>query len=86
MVGRKSVTNPAADQRIFRSAWLIILLNAAFLRLWPIGSGLPYIDYIDEGLVLHQTQKVLQEKTYDIGLYDYPSVPSYRWWFRGSTR
>ena len=60
-----------------RAAWLAIVAIAAFLRLWPIGSGFPYIDYIDEGHVLHQAIKVLREGTYDTGLYDYPSQPAY---------
>ncbi len=54
-----------------------ILVVATFFRLWPITSGLPYSNYIDEGHVLHQSVKVLQEKTYDIGLYEYPSLPCY---------
>ncbi len=56
---------------------LLAILVATFLRLWPIGSGLPYSDYIDEGHVLHQAIKVLQEQTYDVGLYEYPSLPAY---------
>lgn len=58
-------------------AWLVIVAVATFLRVWPIASGLPYSDYIDEGHVLHQAIKVLQERTYDVGLYDYPSLPAY---------
>lgn len=60
-----------------RIAFVCILALATFLRLWPIGSALPYIDYIDEGHVLHQVMRVLHEHTYDTRLYDYGSVPSY---------
>lgn len=65
--------------RRFRRAgcWLVPIVIGAWLRLWPIASALPYIDYIDEGAVLHQAMKVMQERTYDIGLYDYPSLPAY---------
>lgn len=59
------------------TAALAITVVAAFLRLWPIASGLPYIDYVDEGHVLHQAIKVMQEKTYDVGLYQYPALPAY---------
>jgi hypothetical protein len=57
--------------------WLILLLVAAFPRLAPIGASLPYIDYIDEGYVLHQTIHVLNRRTLDTQWYGYPSLPAY---------
>jgi Dolichyl-phosphate-mannose-protein mannosyltransferase len=57
--------------------WLAVLLVAAFLRLAPIGASLPYIDYIDEGYVLHQTIHLLNRRTLDTQWYGYPSLPAY---------
>ncbi len=57
--------------------WLILLLVAAFLRIAPIGASLPYIDYIDEGYVLHQTIHLLNKRTLDTAWYGYPSLPAY---------
>ena len=57
--------------------WLALLLLAAFLRLAPIASNLPYIDYIDEGYALHQTIHLLNQRTFDPGWYGYPSLPAY---------
>jgi 4-amino-4-deoxy-L-arabinose transferase-like glycosyltransferase len=57
--------------------WLALLLVAAFLRLAPINASLPYIDYIDEGYVLHQTIHLLNRRTLDTQWYGYPSLPTY---------
>jgi dolichyl-phosphate-mannose-protein mannosyltransferase len=57
--------------------WLAVLLVAAFVRLAPIGVSLPYIDYIDEGYVLHQTIHLLNQRTLDTAWYGYPSLPAY---------
>lgn len=57
--------------------WLAVLLVAAFLRIAPIGASLPYIDYIDEGYVLHQTIHLLNQRTLDTQWYGYPSLPAY---------
>jgi hypothetical protein len=50
---------------------------AVALRVAPISSGLPYIDYIDEGHTLHQTLTVLQTKSFRTRWYGYPTLPSY---------
>lgn len=63
--------------RRFGVACLVVVALATFFRLYPIGSGLPYSDYVDEGYVLHDAIKVLQERTYDIGDYQYPALPAY---------
>lgn len=57
--------------------WLGVLLVAAFLRLAPIGASLPYVDYIDEGYVLHQAIHLLNQRTLDTQWYGYPSLPAY---------
>jgi dolichyl-phosphate-mannose-protein mannosyltransferase len=57
--------------------WFILVLLAAFLRVAPIGSNLPYIDYVDEGHVLHPVIGILQAKTFDSRVYTYPPLTSY---------
>jgi hypothetical protein len=57
--------------------WLILVVLAAFLRFCPIGSHLPYIDYVDEGHVLHPAIGILQAKTFDSSVYTYPPLTSY---------
>ena len=57
--------------------WLALVLLAAFLRLAPIGAGLPYIDYVDEGYALHQAIHLLNQRTFDTEWYGYPSLPAY---------
>ena len=57
--------------------WFALLIVAALLRFAPIGSSLPYIDYVDEGYVLHQAIHLLNERTLDTGWYGYPSLPAY---------
>ncbi|MFZ1220374.1 MAG: glycosyltransferase family 39 protein [Chthoniobacterales bacterium] len=60
-----------------RVLWLVLIALAALLRLGPIASGLPYIDYVDEGYVLHQATDLLNKRTFDTGWYGYPSLPAY---------
>jgi hypothetical protein len=57
--------------------WLAPLALAAALRFAPIASGLPYIDYVDEGYALHQAIDLLNQRTFDPGWYGYPSLPAY---------
>jgi len=57
--------------------WLALVVLAAFLRFGPIGSNLPYIDYVDEGHVLHPAIGILQAKTFDSSVYTYPPLTSY---------
>jgi hypothetical protein len=57
--------------------WLVLVGLAAFLRFAPIGSHLPYIDYVDEGHVLHPAIGILQAKTFDSSVYTYPPLTSY---------
>lgn len=57
--------------------WLILVGVAAFLRFAAIGSHLPYIDYVDEGHVLHPAIGILQAKTFDSSVYTYPPLTSY---------
>ena len=57
--------------------WLAPLALAAALRFAPIASGLPYIDYVDEGYALHQAIELLNQRTLDPGWYGYPTLPAY---------
>jgi hypothetical protein len=57
--------------------WLAVIGLAALLRLGPIASGLPYIDYIDEGHVLHPAIGILKSQVADSRLYTYPPLTSY---------
>jgi len=57
--------------------WLASLALATAVRFGPIASGLPYIDYVDEGYALHQAIDLLNKRTFDTGWYGYPSLPPY---------
>ena len=57
--------------------WLASLALATAIRFGPIASGLPYIDYVDEGYALHQAIDLLNKRTFDTGWYGYPSLPAY---------
>ncbi len=60
-----------------RRAWLAIVVLALCLRILPIGAGLPYSDYVDEGHVLNQVVQVLHVGSVNIGNYSYPWLPSF---------
>lgn len=72
---------PAPEVRLskarYRILWLALIALAALLRLGPVTSGLPYIDYVDEGYALHQAIDLLNRRTLDPGWYGYPSLPAY---------
>ena len=57
--------------------WLVLFALAALLRLGPIASGLPYIDYVDEGHILHPAIGILKSKSFDSSIYTYPPLTSY---------
>ena len=57
--------------------WLALVVLAALLRLGPIASGLPYIDYVDEGHILHPVMGILKAKSFDSSVYTYPPLTSY---------
>lgn len=57
--------------------WFVLLALAAFLRLAPIASSLPYIDYVDEGHILHPAIGILKSKSFDSSIYTYPPLTSY---------
>ena len=57
--------------------WLVLVALAAIVRLGPITSGLPYVDYVDEGHVLHPAIGILKSKSFDSSVYTYPPLTSY---------
>ena len=57
--------------------WLALVVLAALLRLVPISSGLPYIDYVDEGHILHPAIGILKARSFDSSIYTYPPLTSY---------
>ena len=57
--------------------WFVLVAVAAVVRLGPITSGLPYIDYVDEGHVLHPAIGILKSKSFDSSVYTYPPLTSY---------
>jgi hypothetical protein len=57
--------------------WLAVLIVAMGLRFAPVTASLPYIDYIDEGHILHPAIGILQAKTFDSSVYTYPPLTSY---------
>jgi len=64
-------------QRARAVLWIVFVLLAFYLRVAPIGAGLPYLRYIDEGHVVHDAIKILQTGKIDTGFYNYPALPSY---------
>jgi hypothetical protein len=57
--------------------WFVLLAVAAVVRLGPITSGLPYIDYVDEGHILHPAIGILKSESFDSSIYTYPPLTSY---------
>ncbi len=47
------------------------------VSILPIRSGPPYIDYIDEGHVLHQTIDAFNNRNLDVSWYGLPPFPAY---------
>lgn len=64
-------------QLLHRFCWAGAILIAVLLRAPTICSGLPYIDYVDEGYVLHQSIDLLNHRSLDTKWYGYPSLPAY---------
>jgi hypothetical protein len=60
-----------------RLPWLAVLLVALALRLPALTAALPYLNYVDEGHVLHKTVHLLATGQWDPEYYTYPSLPSY---------
>ncbi len=55
--------------------WILAL--ALLVRAVPIGAGLPYLGYIDEGHVLHPVIRLLRTNGWDPGWYLHPSLTLY---------
>ena len=57
------------------SAWTAILLLALVVRLSPLAAGRPYINYVDEGNLLHHVARLVRTGGWDPGWYLYPQLP-----------
>jgi hypothetical protein len=58
-------------------AYLAILVVAFAVRFPAVIAGYPYLNYVDEGHVLHRVLHVLNTGDWDPGWYIYPALPSY---------
>ncbi len=59
------------------SAWALLLALALGVRLPNLWAGYPYINYVDEGHVLHRVALLLANRTWDPAWYHYPPLPAY---------
>ncbi|HEV2846197.1 MAG TPA: glycosyltransferase family 39 protein, partial [Thermoanaerobaculia bacterium] len=57
--------------------WIVILGLALGLRLPLAFAGFPYINYVDEGHVLHPVVALLESGSWDPQWHLYPSLPFY---------
>ena len=60
--------------------WIAAAALAALalaVRLPNLRAAYPYINYVDEGHILHRVTLMLRERTWDPGWYYYPPLPSY---------
>ncbi|HVT59820.1 MAG TPA: phospholipid carrier-dependent glycosyltransferase [Thermoanaerobaculia bacterium] len=71
--------DPRQDRqdRRWRLLYVPILLVAAALRLPAVTAGFPYLNYVDEGHVLHRTIHLLASGDWDPGWYIYGALPNY---------
>ena len=56
---------------------LAVLLAALAVRLPALTAGLPYMNYVDEGHVLHHVSYLLDRRTWEPDTYSYPTLPFY---------
>ncbi|HEX6864123.1 MAG TPA: glycosyltransferase family 39 protein, partial [Thermoanaerobaculia bacterium] len=65
--------------KIFKAPllWLLILLAAILVRLPTLTAGFPYLNYVDEGHVLHHVVHHLERSTWEPDTYSYPTLPFY---------
>ncbi len=56
---------------------LAVLIVATLLRLPTLTAGFPYLNYVDEGHVLHHVSYLLQHHTWEPDTYSYPTFPFY---------
>lgn len=56
---------------------LIVAVVHLGLRLPTVVAGRPYLNYVDEGFLLHSAAEIIESRTWDPGWYIYPSTPMY---------
>ncbi len=60
--------------------WILVAalaIVALAVRLPNLRAAYPYINYVDEGHILHRVTLMLHDRTWDPGWYYYPPLPSY---------
>jgi 4-amino-4-deoxy-L-arabinose transferase-like glycosyltransferase len=65
------------DAPYSRLALALILFTAAALRLYHVGSGIPYAIGIDEPELLVRAVRMMQSGDFNPHFFDYPSLPIY---------
>lgn len=67
----------AADLRPSRAGLALALGGAALLRLWALGSGIPYMIGVDEPEVMHRAVRIIKTGDFNPHFFDYPSLYIY---------
>jgi Dolichyl-phosphate-mannose-protein mannosyltransferase len=75
--GSTSSRGESAGRRAAAWAFVAILVVAAAVRVPTLTAGYPYLEYVDEGHVLHRVLDQLRTGDWDPGFYLYPSLPAY---------
>lgn len=69
------IIHPRMKRSTAALPWLAVLLLAAAVRLPGLTAAFPYINYVDEGNLLHPVADMLKAGRWEPGWYMYPSLP-----------
>ena len=64
----------ASDMRQSRVTLLLILLVAAGLRFWGIGSGIPFSPQVDEPELMERSVRMMRTGDFNPHFFDYPGL------------
>src|SRR5690349_21222382 len=67
----------AADLQPSRAGLALALGGAAVLRLWALGSGIPYMTGVDEPEVMDRAVRIIKTGDFNPHFFDYPSLYIY---------
>ena len=67
----------ASDLRTSRFALAAVLIAAAVLRFWAIGSGIPYAVQVDEPEIVERALNMMRSGSLHPHFFDYPSLYIY---------
>ena len=67
----------ASDLRTSRLALAIVLISAAFLRLWAIHRGIPYAVQVDEPEIVERALNMMRSGSLHPHFFDYPGLSLY---------